>query len=226
VLVVAARARLGCGEPTGARDALRHARTIDPGRPDLLRLEAGIAAELGDLDGAVSACQAALELDPAVAQTWLDLGGFQERREKWVQARAAYERALDLVPTFVEAALARADLVRRVESPGAAVNLLVDLLLSDPYDLRALLLLGRSLLDEGRPGRALEALDRLLKFDPDDDAALFHRGIALARLRRYREAVRAWEAVVHCDPAGIFAQAARMHARSARDLAHIFAGAA
>jgi cytochrome c-type biogenesis protein CcmH/NrfG len=174
----------------------------------------------------VSACLAALELDPAVAQTWLDLGDFRERRQEWAGARSAYEQALDLVPTFVEAALARADLVRRVESPAAAVDLLVDLLLSDPYELRALLLLGRSLLDEGRPGRALEALDRLLKFDPDNDAALFHRGVALARLRRYREAVRAWEAVVQSDPAGVYAQAARMHARSARDLAHIFAGAA
>ncbi|MDH4131588.1 MAG: tetratricopeptide repeat protein, partial [Gemmatimonadota bacterium] len=151
---------------------------------------------------------------------------FQERREEWAEARAAYDRALDLVPTFVEAALARADLVRRVVSPGAAVDLLVDLLLADPYELRALLLLGRSLLDEGRPGRALEALDRLLKFNPGEDSALFHRGIALARLRRYREAVHAWEDVVRTDPAGAFAQAARHHARSARDLAHIFAGAA
>ena len=88
------------------------------------------------------------------------------------------------------------------------------------------LMLARALLDDGRPDRALEALDRVLKFDPEHEAALFHRGVALARTRRYDEAVRAWERVVQVDAAGPFAQAARTHARSARDLAHIFAGAA
>ena len=82
------------------------------------------------------------------------------------------------------------------------------------------------LLDDGRADRAIEAIDLVLKFDPDNDAGLFHRGVALARLRRYGEAVQAWERVVMVEPSGPFAQAARTHARSARDLAHIFAGAA
>ncbi len=118
------------------------------------------------------------------------------------------------------------DLIRRTESPRMAVDFLIDLLLGEPYDLEALLLLGRALLDDGRADEALEALDRLLKFDPENEAALFHRGVALARARRYADAVRAWERVVQVDAAGPFAQAARTHARSARDLAHIFAGAA
>jgi tetratricopeptide (TPR) repeat protein len=99
-------------------------------------------------------------------------------------------------------------------------------LIADPWDLDALLLLGRALLDDGRPEQALEALDRLLKFEPDNDAGLFHRGVALARNRRYNEAVRSWERVVQVNASGPFAQAARTHARSARDLQHIFAGAA
>jgi regulator of sirC expression with transglutaminase-like and TPR domain len=96
----------------------------------------------------------------------------------------------------------------------------------EPWDLDALLLLARALLDDQRPDRAIEALDRVLKFDPDHEAALFHRGVALARIRRYGDAVRAWERVVQVEPSGPYAQAARTHARSARDLAHIFAGAA
>jgi tetratricopeptide (TPR) repeat protein len=107
-----------------------------------------------------------------------------------------------------------------------AVDFMVDLLLTEPWDLEAMLLLGRCLLDDSRPEQALEALDRLLKFDPDHEAGLFHRGVALARTRRYTEAVRAWERVVQVEPSGPYAQAARTHARSARDLQHIFAGAA
>jgi tetratricopeptide (TPR) repeat protein len=95
---------------------------------------------------------------------------------------------------------------------------MIDVLTADQWDLDALLLLGRALLDAGRAEQALEALDRLLKFEPDNDAGLFHRGIALARVRRYVEAVRVWERVVQLNASGPFAQAARTHARSARDL--------
>jgi superkiller protein 3 len=126
----------------------------------------------------------------------------------------------------MEAALALGDLIRRTESAAAAVDFVVEILTVEPWDLDALLLLARALVDDARPERALEALDRVLRFDPNHDGGLFHQGVALARLRRYEEAVRAWERVVRVAPAGAFAQAARTHARSARDLAHIFAGAA
>ena len=53
--------------------------------------------------------------------------------------------------------------------------------------------------------------------------ALFHLGVALARVHRYAEAVEAWEKVTRLDPGGPFAQRARMHARTALDLQHIFA---
>jgi len=48
-------------------------------------------------------------------------------------------------------------------------------------------------------------------------------GFTLARLHRYAEAVEAWEKVTRLDPGGPYAQRARMHARTALDLQHIFA---
>src|SRR2546422_6495595 len=54
----------------------------------------------------------------------------------------------------------------------------------DPYDLPALLCLGRALLDDKRDAHALEAFRRVLKFDPDHVEALFQAGVALARLHR------------------------------------------
>jgi cytochrome c-type biogenesis protein CcmH/NrfG len=53
--------------------------------------------------------------------------------------------------------------------------------------------------------------------------ALFQFGVALARVHRYGDAVGAWERVTRLDPAGPFAQRARIHARTALDLQHIFA---
>lgn len=225
-LVAAARTRLGCGDSFGARAVLREARTLAPGRSDLLHLEAGIAEDHGDLPGAVEMIHGALELDPGIPQVWRDLGRLEERRQNWVGARLAYHQALDLLPTYMEAALPLADLLRRTESPRMAVDYLVDVLLAEPWDLDALLLLARALLDDSRADEAQQAVELVLKFDPENEAALFYRGVALARNRRYGEAVRTWERVVQVDAAGPFAQAARVHARSARDLAHIFAGAA
>ena len=126
----------------------------------------------------------------------------------------------------MEAALALADLIRRGESPSGAVDILIEMLMTEPWDLDALLLLGRCLLDDGRPERSIEALLRLLKFDPENESARFHLGVALSRMRQYADAVHAWERVIQIDPGGAFAQAARSHARSARDLKHIFAAGA
>ncbi len=221
VLVAAARTRLAAGNPVGAMDLAREAQARAPGRPDLLQLQGNIAARLGETAAAIEAYQGALQLDGSLAQVWCELGALEEKRENWTGARAAYERALDLLPTYVEAGLALADLLRRTEARPAATDVLVSLLIHDPYDLEALQLLGRTLIDDGRPERALEAFSRILKFAPDCTGALYYGGVALARMRRYHQALQLWEKVVQADPASSFAQLARNEARSARDLERI-----
>jgi cytochrome c-type biogenesis protein CcmH/NrfG len=78
-------------------------------------------------------------------------------------------------------------------------------------------------LDSRRPEAAMLAFRRVLQYTPDDLTALFHLGVAAARLRRYDEAVEAWDRVVEVSPTGPLAAKARQHARSARDLARILA---
>jgi len=222
-LVAAAKGRAAGGDAAGALTALQQAQTRAPGRADLHKLQGDIAVKVGDKAGALAAYRSALELDRGYVQVWLDLGRLHEEKEELSEARKAYERALDALPTFHEAALALADLLRRSGHVRAAIVRLAEMLEQDPYDLLALLLLGRALLDDKRDPQALEAFQRALKFDPDQVEALFQLGVALARLHRYGEAVQAWEKVTRTDPAGPFAQAARAHARTALDLKHIFA---
>lgn len=221
ILVAAARTRLATGNPVGALDLAKEAQVRAPGRPDLLQLQGNIAVRLGETAVAVEAYQGALQLDGSLAQVWCELGALEEKRENWTAARAAYSRAIDLLPTFVEAALALADLLRRTDSPASALEVLVSLLINDPFELDALQLLGRTLIDDNRPERALEAFGRILKFDPDHTGALYYAGVALTRMRRYHQAVQLWEKVVQADPSSSFAQLARSETRSARDLQHI-----
>ena len=222
VLVAAAKARAATGDAAGALTALRQAQTRAPARADLHKLQGDIALKVGDGQGARAAYHAALDLDAGFVQVWLDLGRLYERDEEWVDAQRAYEAALEALPTFHEAGLALADLLRRSGNVRAAVVRLAEMLEQDLYDMDALLLLGRALIDDKRNDEALAAFRRALKFDPEHTGALFYLGVTLAKLQRYAEAVAAWDRVTRIDPGGPFAQRARMHARTAVDLQHIF----
>ena len=123
----------------------------------------------------------------------------------------------------MDASLALADLLRRRRQYAGAVNVLVDALATNPYELEALVLLGRVLIDQGRLSDAETALARVVRLDPEHLPALFHIGEAWARDRRFAEAVEAWERIVQIDPTSPLATQARVRARSARDLEHILA---
>src|SRR2546426_1071215 len=221
-LVAVAKGRAAAGDAAGALTALQQAQTRAPGRADLHKLQGDVTLKVGNKGGALAAYQAALELDPGYVQVWLDLGRLHEAKEELAEAQKAYEHALEALPTFHEAALALADLLRRTGRARAAVVRLAGMLEQDPYDLHALLPLGRAPLDEKRDEQALAAFRRALKFDPDQGEAPFQQSRVLARLHRYGEAVQVWEKVTRLDPSGPFAQAARAHARTALDLQHIF----
>jgi tetratricopeptide (TPR) repeat protein len=154
-------------------------------------------------------------------RAWYERGAVEEELQRPGAARTAYQRALELLPTYLDAGLALADLLRRTGLAAQATRLLVDLLLAEPYALGALVLLGRVLADEGRFPDAIAALSRVLRFHPEHTEALFHRGLAEAKRRRYGAAIADWERVVQIEPTGPLAARARAQARSARELAHI-----
>jgi len=224
--VAMARVRLELGDAIGALDAARAAQALAPGRADLLHLAGRISLRLGDHAAALAAYREALSRDDSAVQVWFELGQLEEQRGNGAAAREAYERAREILPTYTAAGLALADLMRRSESPAAAIQILVPMLETDPYDLEALAALGQALLEDGRTRHAREALERVLRFDAEHRAALFHRGAAHARERHFGAAVADWERVIQLDPSGPLAAEARSRARSARDLHHIFTGAA
>jgi hypothetical protein len=84
---------------------------------------------------------------------------------------------------------------------------------------------GRALLDAGRVADSLAVFDGLAKGEQADTAVLFHRGVALAKMRRYRDAMHDWHAIERTDPAGPLAAVSRRLAASARRLADLFTGA-
>ena len=154
-------------------------------------------------------------------------GALEEERENWAAARAAYERALDLLPTYGAAALALADLLRRTRvaargdrGAGAAAR-------------------GRSLRPRGahrprpRPARGRPHRRRRSRRSSGCSAstpstparsttrAPRSRGSGSSS-RRCRRGSGSCSSI----PPGRTPAQARSRARSARDLQHIFAAAA
>lgn len=82
---------------------------------------------------------------------------------------------------------------------------------------------GRALLETGHLAESLGMFDAVLRHHGTDPVALFHRGVALAKLRRYGDALADWSAVERSDPDGMLGTLSRRHASSAKQLADLFA---
>jgi len=112
-LVAVAMARAAQGDAAAALTALQQAQNRAPARADLRKLQGDVLVKVGDRGGALAAYRAALELDQGFVAVWVDLGRLHEQREEWADGQRAYERALEVLPTYHEATLALADLQRR-----------------------------------------------------------------------------------------------------------------
>ncbi|MEX1999231.1 MAG: tetratricopeptide repeat protein [Gemmatimonadales bacterium] len=222
VLLVAADVRRAARDPGGALDVLGRARTRAPQRADIQKRMGDVMRGMGDTDGARTAYDAALALDPRFTEGQVASGSLYEQRNQADPAEAAYRAALDLQALHPAASAGLARLLRLKGRASEAVNLLVDVVADDPSNADLLLALAQALLDDTRLPDALTVIDRLLAHAPNHLGALFTRGAVQARMKRYAEAVRAWDRVVQLDPDGPLAAQARRHARSAVDLQHIF----
>lgn len=224
--LMVAEARGGTSDLAGAIDVLKRAEERAPARADVRKALGDVALRIGDGELARAAFQAALELDPGYVEVWLEVGRLALTHDDVREAERAFRAALDRLPTYADAAHALASLYADHDRLGEALDLLIGTLERDPYDFEALILLSHVLLDLNRSSDAIHAAERVTAFRPDHVAAHYHLGVALARERRYREAVQHWEQVIALDADGPLAAKARMHGRTAQDLMHIFAGEA
>jgi hypothetical protein len=111
-LMLAATARFEAGNPDGALAALNHARHVAPRPPDVLRGIGNITRALGDLDAAIGAFRHALSLDGDFAAVRHDLAELLMQRGNFAEAERELRAALEAVPTYADATLTLAALLR------------------------------------------------------------------------------------------------------------------
>jgi cytochrome c-type biogenesis protein CcmH len=142
----------------------------------------------GDGPGAVAAATASVPADllagtqerPGDPAAWVALGRAYDRDERWPEAVAAYDRALELQPAADDVALLRAGVLVRAGSPAEALPTLQDLAGRYPDNPDVLLILG--LAQEGAgAGDATATLRRFLELAPDSPAAPGVRSLLAGR---------------------------------------------
>ncbi len=134
----------------------------------------------GDIDGAETAYQQALQLQPRYVEALVSLGIVHKLRGDVDGAIGLYEQALALAPDFAPAHANRA----------GAMVLRASLAADNP-------------LDELPSDEAIEAQAHAVSLAPNDPVMLRNHGVMLMRARRRTEAVQAFNQALTADPSDV-----------------------
>jgi len=174
-LMLAASACADTGNPASALALLADARGVAPHRADVLQMTGDVSRRIGDVDAAIDAYRAALDLDEGFVIVRVQLARLLEEKGDNIGAEQELVAALEALPTYADGALALAVLRRRLGRYEEALDLLIDVLHRDAYHFDGLIALGDTLAAMGRIADALHAFGRVVRFDPTHVVALSRR---------------------------------------------------
>ncbi len=140
--------------------------------------EAGLKAfGVGDLAGAKTQFQAAIDADSKAYQAYYSLGVVNERLGKQAEAIAAYQRAVEIVPDYEPAIVAYGVLSAKQGQADRAVSYLKDKLGKSPGSAAITAALAEVRSIQGDSGEAQRLAQEALKKNPDYRPAM----VTLAR---------------------------------------------
>lgn len=201
----AARILVRLGRPAEAAAEARTAMAGDTRNPEP-RYVLGTALEAqGDLEGALSAFQEAIRLDPGHVGALSHVAGIESRLGRDAEAARAREAH--------DAALARHRIDDRVRGHrvagveafnrqdfARALEEFRTILQEDPRDPQAHLYEGSALLALGRHDEARRALEESLALDPRNERALLELGRLEALEEHLDQALDAWRRAIAINP--------------------------
>lgn len=162
------RLYLQSGEYEAAETVLAGFIEEVPGSREGLLLLARARVGLGNTDGAVRMLEAALVRQPAFYRASLLLAELYERADRWDEAADVYARALEENPRRSELKRQRAMALLNAGEPGAARDLLREVVADDPDDANELFLLVQAELQARDYEGAEQAAHRLIEIEPAD----------------------------------------------------------
>ncbi|QUW79898.1 tetratricopeptide repeat protein [Streptomyces mirabilis] len=122
-------------------------------------------SEVHDSNGAADTYRRLLKLDPRNKVAWYNLGVIGQQGGKPDDARTAYDKALEIDPSFTSALFNEAILLKSSD-PDRAIGLLKKCIAADPKAGTAYLQLGQVLAEKDRDDEAGEAFRHAVAIDP------------------------------------------------------------
>jgi tetratricopeptide (TPR) repeat protein len=190
------------GDLARATDAYTQAQQIDPQLIDAQIGMGQVAVGQGQWGVALRYFEAAASLpgsaDRADTQFWLAEGllhgGDLDR------ATVAYNRAIELQPTFPEALLGIAQVQYAQNNAAAALDTVGRSLAQRPNYAEALLFKGKLLQEQGRTNEAMSAYDASIRASGQIAEAYYRRGLLLIRDEKYDSAVNDMRQAIALQP--------------------------
>ena len=137
--------------------------------------------ESGNYTGAVAAYSNAITLEPSYYEAWDGMADALNRNEQFNDALAASNRSLEIHPDYVKGWINRGQILYNI-------GYWYEDVAHDTATANALY------------AEQLTAFEKALSLDPDNAEAWFNKGYALAGMRRYDEAIAAFDQVKIIDP--------------------------
>jgi Flp pilus assembly protein TadD len=199
---VATEGRIQLGDATTVPDLkLQSAKAVAPSGEDL-RKQFTAAVELqnaGKLDEAVVAYKAVLEKFPDVPEVHHNLGMVYIGKKDTASAEAALLKALELRPTYSDAASTLARLYQTT-GQGEKALALMEKAANDPADARAQFNRGFVLMNAGKAEDAIKAFQAATTADPNLADAYYWMGSQMLNAGRNDEAIQAYEKYLSLKP--------------------------
>jgi tetratricopeptide (TPR) repeat protein len=180
--------------------ALRNALRANPDSArNYLSLGQALKA-VGENESAWTAVCRALELDPSLADAWYQKGVMQADGQKWLDAVASFQKAVDASAGHGPARLALAEMWIRLGGFDQAAKELETVLRLNAQHPGAHYGLGLVYLQKGDLATAETEFRRALTFEPNSGAAGESLGETLVREHKWSDAVPVLNKVVTLNP--------------------------
>jgi protein O-GlcNAc transferase len=179
---------LQSGDAARALQFMRESIAINPQQPDVHLNIGNALVRLGNLEAALTSCDAALALKPDFIQAWSNRGNVLRDLRRHEQALDSYARALTLQPSAA-IHINRGNALFKLGRIDDALASYDEALLLAPQDVDAQFNRGNAQLKLGRWADALASYEAVVALNPKFAKGHHYRGIALRRLQRPEEAL-------------------------------------
>jgi tetratricopeptide (TPR) repeat protein len=168
-----------------AQKHAERAQKLDSKNPEVFRALGLIYAATGDITATTRAGQQAIDLAPNDLRNWNHMGVLYGALRQHAEAARCFRRALELDPAHVDANVQLAETLNQLDQePGTRKemeHLLGRALTLNPHYPRALYLLGKLYLEDGKVDLAVPTLRRAVRWHPQSQEAQLALGQALTR---------------------------------------------